>query len=144
MVSSEKMAVSTAKRVVSVLNQLGIECTSDYAYKPVRKTLRECWYVKKLVECGVQECIYINLGRGSFLAVTDDCRLMTGMHCMVMDAIQSIVFEYADMDFGFEHYDALRSSGARFYSDDFDSGMILMEPYAFLDWVGSVMLNSWL
>ena len=134
MVTNETMAVRTAKNLVSFLNKKGVKCSSDFTMRPIRKTLRDCWYVKKLVECGKTDCIHIDLEEcGSFIAVTDDCKLMSGFHVMIQDAILCIYVEYVDSDFGYEPYQLL---DIKTYSDEFgDCGMFLIEPDVFKGWV---------
>ena len=139
MITNETMAVRTAKNLVRLLNAKGVKCSSDYEYKPIRKVLRECYYVKKLVECGRTECIHIDLDCGSFIAVTDDCKLMTGFHVMIQDAIYSIYLEYVGTDFGYEPYDSLRAGRARLYSDDGgDCGMLIVDPCVFVRWIDTL------
>ena len=140
MVTNETMAVRTAKNLVRLLNEKGVKCSSDYEYKPIRKVLRECYYVKKLVECGRTDCIHIDLQDcGSFIAVTDDCKLMSGFHVMIQDAIYSIYLEYVNFDFGYEPYDTIRLGRARLYHDDCgDCGMFLVDPCVFVKWIESL------
>lgn len=143
MITNEKMAVRTAKNLVKFLNEKGVKCSSDYRYKPIRKIMRECWYVKKLVECGQTDCIHIDLECGSFILITNDCKLMSGFHVMIQDAIYSIYLEYVDSDFSYEPYDTLRTEKTKFYSDMFaDNGMFLTEPKTFSKWVGSLEFYS--
>lgn len=141
MLTNERMAVRTAKSLVAFLESKGIETKTDYAYKPIRKILRECWYVKKLVECGQTECIHIDLPKcGSFLVITNDCKLMTGFHVMINDAIQAIYYEYDDSDCGHEPYDTVPYKRCKYYGDEDwgDCGMTIMEPYVFRNWVDSL------
>ena len=144
MITNEKMAIDTAKRVVSFLNEKGIKAKSDYKFKSVRNTLRDCWYVKKLIETGTKDCIHIDLEEcGSFLVVTDDCKLMSGFHIMVQDAIFCIYLEYVDCDFGYEVYDSFRTQKTKFYSDEFgDCGMFITDSNTFLNWVESLSLYN--
>ena len=139
MVTNETMAIRTAKNVVSFLNNKGIKCSSDFVYAPVKKTLRPCWYVKKLVECGATDCIHINLECGGFIVITNDCKLMSGMNVMIQDAVYNIFYEYVDSECGFEPYDSLIGIDFKTYFDDWgDNGMLILEPNKFTDWVNTL------
>jgi hypothetical protein len=147
MITNERMAIRTAKSLVAFLESKGIETKTDYAYKPIRKILRECWYVKKLVECGQTECIHIDLPKCSgFIAVTDNCKLMSGNHIMINDAAECIFYEYSTSeDFCLlRFYDTLRQKQQRLYTEDNwgEHGLFLTEPYVFRNWVNSLELNS--
>lgn len=136
MVTNETMAVRTAKNLVDFLNRKGVKCSSDFVYSPVKKTLRPCWYVKKLVECGATDCIHIDLDCGGFIVITNDCKLMSGMNVMIQDAVYNIFYEYVDSECGFEPYDSLIGVDFKAYSDDFgDNGMLILEPYNFVKWL---------
>lgn len=143
MITNEKMAVRTAKNLVKFLNEKGVKCSSDYCYKPIRKIMRECWYVKKLVECGQTDCIHIDLECGSFILITNDCKLMSGFNAMIQDAINSIYLEYIDEDCSFEPYDTFRLEKTRFFSDEGgDNGMFLADIKTFIKWIESLEFYS--
>lgn len=137
---SQTMAAQTAMHVMQALKARGVKCTCDYRYGPVRKVLRDCWYVEKLADCGQTDCLVIDLtDAGSFIAVTNDCKLMTGYHVMIQDAIYSIYYEYVESDVGFEPYDTIRMGRGRFYHDEWgDCGMLLMDPHVFVNWLNSL------
>ena len=137
MITNERMAVNTAKRVVDFLNKKGIKATSKFKFKPIRKSLRDCWYVKKLLDTGATDCIHIHLEDcGSFLAVTNDCKLMSGMHVMIQDAIYSIFCEYVDSEWDNELFWKIPMKR---YSDEWgDCGMFLIEPNDFRNWIDSL------
>ena len=136
---NKTMAICTAKNLVRYLNAKGVKCSSDFVYEPIRKVLRGCWYVYKLLNCGRTDCIHIDLDCGSFIAITDDCKIMSGFHVMIHDAIESIYLEYVDSECGNEPYDTLRRGRARFYTDEGgDNGMLLMDPFMFRRWIDSL------
>ena len=139
MMTNEKMAIRTARNLVKSLNEKGVKCSSDFKMDKVRNILRESWYVKKLCECGCTECIHINLECGGFIAVTDDCKLMSGFNVMIHDAISNIFLEYVDEDYGYEPYETTFGKYIKTYCDEFgDNGMFLLEPSAFVSWVESL------
>lgn len=137
MITNEKMAVRTAKNIVSLLREKGVKCESDFAVRAIDETLRNCWYVNKLKQCGATDCIYINLTEcGGFLAVTNDCKLMSGMNCMVQDAIYSILLEYVEVEYPEISYEYIFGRNIKLYSDDWgDNGMFILEPFAFNKWI---------
>lgn len=51
------------------------------------------------MQMGVNECIYINLPEGDgFFIVTNDCKVATGGNVMIVDAIQSIMIDIAEVN----------------------------------------------
>lgn len=135
MVTNSTMAVHTAQKIVDFLNGKGIKAESDFTIRPVKKTLRDCWYVKKLVECGCTDCIHIDLKEcGSFLAVTNDCKLMSGHHHMITDAIYAIFLDYVDTEDkdDYPHYHIPMKS---YCDEDCEMGMYLVEPFHFMRWI---------
>ena len=139
-VTAKTMAMRTAKNLVAALRAKGVKCECDYEYKPIRDALRDCWYVKKLVECGRTECIHIGLpDAGSFIVVTNDCKLMTGYHVMIQDAVYCIYLEYVDSEYRYEPRDTFDIGNGRFYHDEGgDCGMLLVDPYVFVNWLNSL------
>lgn len=92
MVKNRQICLRTAIRLVNYLKTKGIATDTDFAIQPIKKILRECFYVRKIKECGFKDCIYVELpDAGSFFAVLEDGRLMTGFHIMKYDAIRSIL-----------------------------------------------------
>jgi hypothetical protein len=141
MITNERMAVRTAKNLVKFLNKKGAKCSSDFKYKPIRKVLRDSWYVDKLMDCGQTDCIHIDLECGSFLVVTNDCKLMSGQNIMIMDAIYSIFAEYVEGEWDNELFWKIK--GIKSYSDEWgDNGMELIEPSKFCEWVSSLKFYS--
>ena len=138
--TNEKMAIRTARNLVKFLNEKGVKCSSDFKMDSVRNILRECWYVKKLCECGCTDCIHIDLVEcGGFIAVTNDCKVMSGFNFMILDAITNIFLEYVDGDYGYEPYETTFGKYIKTYCDEFgDNGMFLLEPSAFVSWVESL------
>lgn len=136
MITNEKMAVNTAKKIVSYLNSKGIKAESEFKYEPIKKCLRYCYYVKKLLECGRTDCVHIDI-EGSFFVVTDDCMLMSGHNAMIVDGLYAIYLDYVDeenKDINYPHYEIQMKS----YCDEgCDNGMFLVNPQKFIDWLES-------
>jgi len=137
MITNEKMAVNTAKRLVDFLNSKGIKAESDFTLRPVRKTLRECWYVKKLVEYGKTDCIHIGLPDcGGFFAVTDDCKVMSGKNIMICDALECIFCDYIDGELDWWVFESIN---AKFSCDEGgDCGIFFVEPTRLISFLDSL------
>ena len=99
MMTQRDMMFRTARNLCRGLDKYGIKASYDQRVASVPETLRGCWYVPKLMQMGVKECIYINLPEGDgFFIVTDDCKVATGGNVMIVDAIQSIMIDIAEVD----------------------------------------------
>lgn len=138
MITNKQICERMAKRLVDFLNSKGIEAKSDFAFKPVREVLRWCYYVQKVKECGHTDCIHVDLpDAGSFIAVLEDGRLMSGFHFMIQDAIYCIGVEYLDELADAMEYPVLDKS----FCDDFgESGMMIVDFNKFKDWLDSKKL----
>ena len=141
MVTNKTIAERIARLSVKYLSTKGIAFKCDYKFMPIKKILRDSWYVKKICEFGHTDCIFIDLpDAGSFFAVLEDGRLMSGMNLMVQDAIWSIYVEYVDSEFPYDLFDTLRMDS---YSDNCgDNGLIVIDLCVFRDWFDSCVLRS--
>ena len=85
--TNKEIATKVAKRLVEYLTNLGCECKTNYEYKPIQETLRNSWYVKKVLEIGHTDCIFIDVDHDDFgmgfFAVLEDGTIMTGENIMI-------------------------------------------------------------
>lgn len=109
--------LETALKVCKLLESYGVRCTLDERIDLPEKILRGSWYVEKLVELGIEECMHIDLkGSLGFIAILDGGRIMSGNNIMVMDAFSSL-----GMEFGLEDDSvttAIFSDGWEVYSPE--------------------------
>ena len=107
--TNKKIATNVAKRLVKYLTSLGCDCKCDYSYKPIRETLRNSWYVKKVLEIGHTDCIFIDVdfdgfGMG-FFAVLENGEIMTGENCMIKCPFSNLPIEMGNFNcYYFENY----------------------------------------
>ena len=137
MITNKQICERMAKRLVDYLTSKGIEAKSDFAFKPIRKVLSWCYYVQKVKECGHTDCIHVDLPyAGSFIAVLEDGRLMSGFHLMIQDAIYSIGRDYLE-----DLADAMEyPTFDKFICDDTgDFGMSILDFNKFKEWLDSQM-----
>ena len=121
------MMQRTAQVICGALEKMGVKVESDFSPKPIDMILRHSWYVKKAKECGYTHCIHINLD-GCFIAVLDNCDIMSGGNFMVMDAFRSIA-----LDFNFDVI-TVYDMGAKVYINekyDDEDVFITMKPHNF-------------
>ena len=108
MMTQRDMMFRTARNLCNLLKRYNIEATYDQRVTSVEKTLRMCWYVPKIKQMGVKECIYINMPEGmGFFIVTDRCDILTASNIMICDAIQDVLLEVGyddDMYAAFERF----------------------------------------
>ena len=82
------------KRIVNALRDLGVSVETDYQFGRIENVLRQSWYVWKVKQLGHTHCCHINLSTGGFLAVLEDCTVMSGANIMLSTAIEDLSYEF--------------------------------------------------
>ena len=105
----KKNPVEIAHKLCELLNKKGIETESEFALEPISDGLRDSWYVRKVLELGHTECIFVDVSCGGFIAVLEDGKIMSGGNHMLNNAFSEIFLEL-ELDFGYlwdleEYYD---------------------------------------
>ena len=142
MITNKTIAERTARRLVDYLTSKGIKAESDFRFAPIRKVLRDCYYVEKVLECGHTDCLHVGLPDvGSFFAVLEDGRLMSGCHVMIADAVSSIFLEYVDSDVS-QLGDAILTMADQLCHDEDERAMYVVSFDKFKAWLDSVYDGS--
>lgn len=110
------MMFRTARNLCTLLKRYDIEATYDQRVKSVEETLRMCWYVPKIKQMGVKECIYINMPKGmGFFIITDKCDVLTASNIMICDAIQDVLLEVGYDDDMYDAFNRFKYKGIAEY-----------------------------
>ena len=98
--------IQCVKRIVNALRDLGVTVETDYQFDEIDNVLRQSWYVWKVKQLGHTHCCHINLSTGGFIAVLEDCTVMSGANIMILTAIENLSYEF-DASFWTEFFEDL-------------------------------------
>lgn len=120
----------TAKRVCDILEKKGLKTSIfDDRPSPLRKILRESWYVDKMSQFGVSDVIHISVYNGNyhlgFLVITNDCKIASGCNAMINDFFSAVRIECGNFD-GFYFCDYNMQ-----FAGDEDDGMAMCDLHTF-------------
>lgn len=120
----------TAKRVCKILEEKGFKTyISNTRPLPIRKILRESWYVEKMSQFGIIDVIHIGICNGNynlgFLAITNDCKIASGCNAMINDFFSDARIECGNFD-GFYFCDYNMQ-----FAGDEDDGMVICDLHTF-------------
>ena len=127
--TQKDMMRRTAKNLIALLKKYDVKAETDYAIKPVNKTLRMSWYVPKMMEMGYTECIFIDITDewvGGFFIITDTCEVVTASNFMIIDAVESLFAWRGEIEDTHSAYHRFKWHGPQ-ESEDSETGIIATE-----------------
>lgn len=126
----------TAKRVVAILNNIGIPANSDLKIRPITETLRASWYVHELLHLGYEKCVYIDLHDNGFLVILDDYSIASGQNIMILTAFENLAIELTSGEECTWYEIMWDSPHWKIYNDDEEDGLIICtDPTAFASYL---------